>query len=295
MLAALGLAGCGGSSGTITVKGAEAQGELRPATGVSVESLRLAAARTSSETSGGFEMVMSVGGGGSDGVLAGSMTMTMSGVYTGTQSQMSMRTDMAGLEELPEGLGEMASMLDMEMITDGDVGYVRGGMFSMFGGQDPDVWVRMPVEEVAAQSMASPLGDDGVTDLLSGAYGEVAEVGAEDVRGVGTTRYRVLLDPEQVASNPLMSDAGAELRALDEVPMDVWVDGDGFVRRMAVELAGSDAPSMTLRMEFFDLGDPVAIEVPADAVDFDESAFADSMFEQMEGILGGEAPLNGGD
>jgi hypothetical protein len=83
--------------------------------------------------------------------------------------------------------------------------------------------------------------------MLRDASQETRRVGEEDVRGVGTVRYRLEVDCEQ-----------AELFDCDgtTTPVDVWVGDDGLVRRISLEESGSGT------IEFYDFGIDVAIEAP---------------------------------
>jgi hypothetical protein len=93
---------------------------------------------------------------------------------------------------------------------------------------------------------------------------EVSELGAEQVRGVDTTHYRFLVHGGAAELEPAKGATTA--------PLDVWIDGDGLVRRMrAVDAAGTDHEG-TFEIEFFDFGADLDIEPPpADQiVDADE-------------------------
>jgi hypothetical protein len=50
------------------------------------------------------------------------------------------------------------------------------------------------------------------------------------------------------------------------MPVDVWVDGDGLVRRVALELdagaAGSVPVATTMTMDLYDYGTPVDVALP---------------------------------
>ena len=57
----------------------------------------------------------------------------------------------------------------------------------------------------------------------------------------------------------------AQLDQLGEtsIPVDVWVDADGLVRRMQLDMGGMLGGTATLTIELFDYGQPVDIEVPS--------------------------------
>jgi hypothetical protein len=90
------------------------------------------------------------------------------------------------------------------------------------------------------------------------------EVGHGEVRGVDTTHLRAA-DPEGTPVPDLDDVYGRTVKSLD-----VWVDGDGLVRRLELVTVGeaqrrpgdADLVEMRMSVELFDLGEPVTIEVP---------------------------------
>lgn len=212
------------------------------------------------------------------------------------------------LGEVPEELLEDGG-LSMQVVVDGDVAYVRSPLFGMLAGDLGDRWIRVDPDEVAEQ--AAELGIDpsdldagdltsmsgsgmvdpsAMLDWLEGAGAEITDEGTDTVRGVETTKLHATIDVRQLletSATPEQRDEleqsleqfgsmGAELDGL-ELPLDVYVDAEGIVRRMVVatpaapgdgadgggmldELMGSMA--MTVTVDFFDLGEPVEITVP---------------------------------
>lgn len=205
---------------------------------------------------------------------------------------------MGGAGEVP---AEMADLLgEMEVRQIGETVYLKFPFLTGFMGAETE-WVSMPAEEGGdltggMSGGANPSDPTSFLDSLSEANGTVDEVGPEDVRGISTTKYRVVIDenwqdqlsPEQLAE---LEEQGP----LPETsfPMDLWIDDDGLVQRMAMEVTAEDVAesagegtedfqSMTMTFDFFDFGQPVTIEAPpADQV----TDFAD-----MEGAFGTPAP-----
>lgn len=107
----------------------------------------------------------------------------------------------------------------------------------------------------------------------------VREVGEERVRGVETTHYRARASVERALALRT-SGSGEERRraAMErtlgglfgaEVPLELWIDGDGRLRRMDMALAGSTesasgpvALTVETRMELFDFGVSVDVARP---------------------------------
>jgi hypothetical protein len=136
--------------------------------------------------------------------------------------------------------------------------------------------------------------DPGKTlDFLSEYGSPLQEVGREDVRGVPTTHARTLVDFRRASEASYAKDGWSREnidRALENVPtqpaqVDVWVDGDGRVRRVRtsreyqppeheeLELPeGWGSSTSVATTEYFDFGVDVDIEAPpeAEVIDSDE-------------------------
>ena len=115
---------------------------------------------------------------------------------------------------------------------------------------------------------------------------KITKEDVEDVRGVSTTHYKVMVDLRKVA-NKAPADVRDELRKnIDRVitmtgsstiPVEVWVDQQGYVRRETytdkVELQGQKV-DVVASLEVFDFGAPVVAPVPpaVDVSDFSGGA-----------------------
>ena len=120
------------------------------------------------------------------------------------------------------------------------------------------------------------LGDFSPEKLLSmlrEASSETVRVGEETVRDASTVRYRLTVDREQ-------ADLGDGPGPRAEV--DVWIDEDGLVRRIA---ADDDGGAFTV--DFFDFGIEVAIEAPPP----DKVAKLDDFLQPRPCVLGEERPI----
>jgi outer membrane lipoprotein-sorting protein len=123
--------------------------------------------------------------------------------------------------------------------------YVRGGPVATFA---QGKWVR-----VKADDPSFNLGAADPAQLLQylQSTSKVEKRGTATVRGVRTTHYVARIQPKQLAK---------------PVPVDVWVDGQGLVRRLRV-----DVQQVKASLELFDFGD-VSISVPSDADTLDLSS-----------------------
>ena len=146
---------------------------------------------------------------------------------------------------------DLGSHGSTELLLDGSVLYVRlDGLRHAPPLATP--WLSADLETVGAM-LGDRLGEltewaaEGPSRVLEQlrAVGEVEELGSERIRGVETTRYRALVRP------PGAPDDRA-------VPVDVWIDGDGLVRR----LQAADGTE-TVTVELYDFEAEVAIEPPA--------------------------------
>jgi hypothetical protein len=122
-------------------------------------------------------------------------------------------------------------------------------------------------------------GSDDPAQMLTTLEGEsdsVTKVGPGSVRGVPATRYHALIDLAKVART-----APADLRAtvrraerrlmrvtgVRQFPMDVWIDADGLVRRVAYHISltipgSAQQVTTSVRLDLFDFGTPVHVHAP---------------------------------
>lgn len=219
---------------------------------------------------------------------------------------------------------EMADMdWTMEMVQDPDAVYLRAPMFAQMGdlagaagpfaafAEMGDGWGYVDLSALGDQvpsDIAASLGGQGVdprkvVEAIEGSE-SVEDLGTDEVRGAavhGLSADVTLADlleasgqdPDALAQVAGVGDANeaiAEAMYEATVPVSVWIDDDGYVRRMAYgwnmaevgDAMGQDGaaiPSevasmqMNFVMDMFDYGTTVEFEAPADAVDVTE-AFA---------------------
>lgn len=176
-------------------------------------------------------------------------------------------------EEVPDGGATM------EFIQSGLVTYMRGAMFSEVPGVG-DEWLKMDMGEITknqgvdisqlAQSNNNPSDQ---LDMLRNA-GDATEVGTDTIRGVETTHYRATIDLEKAYRDKGAVIDEEQFQKLFEqfdtvdIPLDVWVDADGRVRKqeMTMTIAGND---MHMVIEYYDFGVKVDVAVPDDSETID--------------------------
>jgi hypothetical protein len=114
-----------------------------------------------------------------------------------------------------------------------------------------------------------------LVDQLRFPRGRAQRLGSDTTGGAPATRYRVTVDLERWAKAPKVVDAAsarfasgrfAAITGRSTYPADVWVDRDGFVRRVAFKLAfeakqvpGSPRIGFEQTMDLSDFGTPVEV------------------------------------
>lgn len=191
-------------------------------------------------------------------------TLTGSGAQRGTSVKMSMRTR-----------GAAAFRFDAVLLNEKG-SYVMYMRSPAFQSQLPagKRWLRLDLSKQAAT-----VGVD-VTSLLSASQSfaplerglvSTTRIGREQVAGRSTTRYRAVLDVKRAAR--AVPAYGKQIAAIERatgirfgrVPYDVWIAGDGRIRRVRFSTptaGGSDrgAAVQTITLLAFDT--PVTITAP---------------------------------
>ncbi|MGW7195478.1 hypothetical protein [Streptomyces chryseus] len=138
-------------------------------------------------------------------------------------------------------------------------------------------WIKIDLKKAAQRGGSSPQVNDpaesagfakGVTDK------DVRKIGTEQVGGTGTTRYRVTIDVDKLAGTGDRAKADQLKKQLGPtLPMDVWLDDDGRIRRQQMDLrvkapdgAASGGPQQAevrTVIEYSDFGAELDVEPPA--------------------------------
>lgn len=109
-------------------------------------------------------------------------------------------------------------------------------------------------------------GQLDVLESLADLGGEVEELGDEEVSGVPTTRYRIVVDFARAIENApagagqadpvLLAQAG-----LESFPLEVWLSEDGIPLRITTRLEGGSFRTETT-VELSDFGVTVDVQLP---------------------------------
>jgi hypothetical protein len=137
-------------------------------------------------------------------------------------------------------------------------------------------WVKIDLEQAGkAAGLDSYLrfgaGGDP-TQLLTSlrGLGKLDKKGTETVRGVSTTHYKGTIDLKKVQGGEQLT----QIAGTSKLPVDVWVDENGFVRRQKwtekLSGEGGEQTDVEIAMDLYDFGAPVVALVPPprDVTDF---------------------------
>jgi hypothetical protein len=154
-------------------------------------------------------------------------------------------------------------------------------------------WVKMDMAAMAGGDSAfggtgngfGAAGDPAAyLDYLRGAADDVKDLGTEVIGGVKTRHLQATITPERALDEAPASDRDRVRDALESsglgdamstpMPVDVWVDDDGLVRRTQMTMNFGDAlagspfgSSLAVQVDFSDFGKEVHIDAPKDAYD----------------------------
>jgi hypothetical protein len=162
--------------------------------------------------------------------------------------------------------------IPVDTIVTGNVLYMRSPVFAqtLTGGKQ---WIKVDLAELAKQRgtdlssflNASPTPTNALA-YLAGAT-DVKKVGSESVQGAKSTHYNVTVDLQRAASRA-QGDVRASLERvisqsrLKTLPLDVWVDGSGYIRKVNYEEHAGGAQPAEVTMELHDFGTSVSIKPP---------------------------------
>jgi hypothetical protein len=292
LAAVLAAAACGSDSG---VESSD------PGQSADIEVARIATAvdEVTEAATGRFEMTIAYEGvPGLDGA-----ELTGEGAYDLDNGATRLTMDLGALAaqapgggELPDGFGG-----GFETITVGTTVYMGGELFGAIPGLDAE-WVKVDLsdaaglEDLGLDSLTQGQGDPTATLEQLRSLGSIEEVGTEDVRGVATTHYAGEIrlgdtfdELDEAQRNAVAGLYGGDLEAVADltIPIEVWVDDEGFVRRISQQIdfgqmaplledQGSDdvgdldGASLTTTVEYYDIGDDITVEAPQGAVDLTE-------------------------
>jgi hypothetical protein len=163
---------------------------------------------------------------------------------------------------------EMAMTMDMAaMGSDGsiDMRIVDGIMYMNMGSMTNDKFVRYDLNDPASlppemQGLADQMDPLAAFADFGDAVKTVTFVGQEEVDGEDLDHYTLVMDTAEI---PDLQDLPDEAGIPDEIAYDAWFDDDFLFRQMKMRM--DMATSVSVDAKFFDWGESVDIEAPADA------------------------------
>lgn len=273
-------AGCGG--GGSGASGAE----------IGAEELARFASTSAEAASGRFSFEMSLTLAGADEAFA----VSGEGAFDAAADRTSAAFDLSSLARFLGGLlggaaapGAVGGLPDfrdpagwkIEVVHDHDIGYLR---FPALDEKLPDgkSWFRVDEGDTSVGGLEFGALEQFTTNdprevlaFLHATTSEIETVGTERLGGVATTHYRAVVDPAELherassGGQPAQSlvDRLVSEPGLDEIPVDVWVDAEGLVRKLSLVLsraepATSGPGEVSMLFDLWDYGEDVEIDLP---------------------------------
>jgi hypothetical protein len=184
---------------------------------------------------------------------------------------------------LPETLGMDIGSIEMTLEA-GPVIYLRSPVFTeMLRAPTP----RIKIDPATVPGMAGQLGSltggqSDPTGSLTMLYGliDVEEIGTDTIDGAQATHYRATFDLSKALEQIPAAHREALQQAIDglrrqtggqdltDMPIDIWVDSDGYLKRLQYLLelpegaTGSSGGSFGMTMTLSNVGAPMDIQPP---------------------------------
>jgi hypothetical protein len=161
--------------------------------------------------------------------------------------------------------------IPVDTVVTGNVFYMRSPAFARTLGNDKQ-WVKLDLAKLAKQRgvdlggilNASPTPNNALA-YLAGAD-TVETVGDETVGGQDTTHYKVRVDVREAAKHAKgsvqSSLQGVGASGIEKLPMDVWVDPNGYIRKVRYSEHAGRQQAADVVMQLHDFGKHIAIEPP---------------------------------
>jgi hypothetical protein len=162
----------------------------------------------------------------------------------------------------------------MEMIFDGGHGLTMYMRSSMFRTVPAGTWVKMDLEKLAKKEgydlgaiMNANQADPSQALRMLMASSHARPLGKERIRGIATTHYAFHIDFDQLVHDNKALAQFKSLTGISSVPAEAWIDAQGRVRRLNVQMsmgAGLGTPmTMTISEDLYDFGVRTDIEPPS--------------------------------
>ena len=258
---ALAAAGCGGSSSSSSM--------------TPLELVSQAVSKTTTADGAKFHMDLTETIG-----PIGPIAVTADGVSDNATHSAKMTLDMSSIAGLIGGAAGSASDWKGDVIVDGTdaknvVEYMRLPAFAkLIPGAKP--WVKVDLSSLSKQKgidfsqFLQTAGGQDPTQALQAiqSVGDVKKAGSEQIDGVDTTKYSGTLDPKKLAQKYSSTGLGRMYAQMGvkPIPVTVWVDGDGYVRKldesMSAQVPGSGTLDLKISVQMSDFGSTADVTPP---------------------------------
>ena len=260
---ALTTAACGGDSGSETSSGTD--------TSESSEDASTEEASESGESSGDLEELEAaefypavMGALQEAGTFAFTISSSSEGAGAGAMDMQGvMRYDDDGIDMEASGSGQGAEGLEMIMLD--KVLYMTGAGMGVDLGDKK--WLKIDMSD--PDSLFGMIGKSTDPELMFKAMEEPKEfelLGTEEVDGVETNHYRVVMDTAAYAE-AMEIPAQMSSALPEDIAVEMWVDADHLPRQFRQEvevpaMGGGEASTSTTEGTYSDYGTDVTIEAP---------------------------------
>jgi hypothetical protein len=210
----------------------------------------------------------------------GPLTITASGATDTSSHSANMTMDLSSVAQLVGGAAGNPDDWKGDVIVDGSdpkaiVEYMRlPAITKLMPGAKP--WVKVNLNDLAKSNsfdFSQLLQTAGIQDPTQAlqmiqSVGNVQKVGTEQVDGVDTTKYSGTIDPTKLAAKFGNGNLGKVFQAMGTkaIPITVWVDGDGYVRKLeeslSAQVPGSGTMDMKIGLQMSDFGAKVDVSPP---------------------------------
>jgi hypothetical protein len=175
--------------------------------------------------------------------------------------------------ELKMQLNASGRPIPVDSVIDGDVLYLRSPAFAQATTQDKQ-WIKINLATLGSSQGNTDLSgilDASPTPANALAYlqgsSTVDKVGSESVGGVDTTHYSVSANLDRAAKQASGSTKDALEGVISQsgvktLPLDVWVDENGYIRKVRYDEHAGRRQAAKVTMELHDFGKPVPISAP---------------------------------
>ena len=156
---------------------------------------------------------------------------------------------------LAQGMGTDTPWLSMDLgAALGDLGLPQDSL-GQFEQTDPTQYLQYLA---AVSSDVTEVGHDKLRDVDTTHYHATIDLTKALDRVPADVAQRLGIDPDQLGKSfeQLRTQAGS-----DELPMDVWIDANGRLRRMRMEM-GAASGGVHIDMEMYDYGVDVSVQAP---------------------------------